>query len=81
MQQSHFIFCFLWCFPLTGGEATKAKRQFKVLKYIMRAFMLRRTKALLVESGTLVLPPLTEITVSDSVVEIIFYPFPYTFRC
>ncbi|XP_020094090.1 probable helicase CHR10 isoform X4 [Ananas comosus] len=48
---------------LTGGEATKAKRQFKVLKYIMRAFMLRRTKALLVESGTLVLPPLTEITV------------------
>lgn len=28
--------------------------------------MLRRTKALLIESGTLVLPPLTELTVSDS---------------
>ncbi|XP_072963104.1 probable helicase CHR10 isoform X1 [Typha angustifolia] len=46
-----------------GGEAAKAKRQFKILRYILRAFMLRRTKALLVESGTLNLPPLTEITV------------------
>jgi hypothetical protein len=31
--------------------------------------MLRRTKALLIEDGTLVLPPLTELTVSDSLLK------------
>ncbi|XP_038976298.1 probable helicase CHR10 isoform X6 [Phoenix dactylifera] len=46
-----------------GDVSDKAKRQLKILKYILRAFMLRRTKALLVKSGILMLPPLTEITV------------------
>lgn len=49
-----------------GGVSDVAKQQLKILKYILRAFMLRRTKALLVESGILMLPPLTEITVLDS---------------
>ncbi|EMS67549.1 Chromodomain-helicase-DNA-binding protein 1-like protein [Triticum urartu] len=49
---------------LSGSEANKANRQFKILKHILRAFMLRRTKALLIESGILELPPLTELTVS-----------------
>ncbi|KAL6847675.1 hypothetical protein ACP4OV_022463 [Aristida adscensionis] len=48
---------------LSGDEANKANIQFKVLKHILRAFMLRRTKALLIESGILALPPLTELTV------------------
>ncbi|OQU93479.1 hypothetical protein SORBI_3001G543100 [Sorghum bicolor] len=48
---------------LTVDEANKAKGQFKILKHILKAFMLRRTKALLIESGILVLPPLTELTV------------------
>ncbi|KAK6918625.1 Helicase, C-terminal [Dillenia turbinata] len=49
--------------PLSGHNARYAKEQFKVLKYVLRAFMLRRTKSKLIESGMLVLPPLTEITV------------------
>lgn len=48
---------------LTGYNAEKAKGQLKILKYILGAFMLRRTKNQLIESGTLVLPSLTEITV------------------
>ncbi|KAI4996525.1 hypothetical protein ZWY2020_051445 [Hordeum vulgare] len=48
---------------LSGSEANQANRQFKILKHILRAFMLRRTKALLIESGILELPPLTELTV------------------
>ncbi|XP_055817519.1 probable helicase CHR10 isoform X1 [Solanum dulcamara] len=44
-------------------EADKAKEQFKILKYVIGAFMLRRTKSQLIKLGTLVLPPLTEITV------------------
>lgn len=44
-------------------DADKAKEQFKILKYVIGAFMLRRTKSQLIELGTLVLPPLTEITV------------------
>ncbi|KAK6804347.1 hypothetical protein RDI58_002131 [Solanum bulbocastanum] len=44
-------------------DADKAKEQFKILKYLIGAFMLRRTKSQLIELGTLVLPPLTEITV------------------
>lgn len=43
-------------------DAEKMKEQFKILKYVLGAFMLRRTKSKLVESGTLSLPPLTEIT-------------------
>ncbi|CAN1248738.1 Probable helicase CHR10 [Linum perenne] len=48
---------------LPGLDDTKVKEQFKSLKHILKAFMLRRTKAKLIESGNLVLPPLTEITV------------------
>ncbi|XP_026444753.1 probable helicase CHR10 isoform X2 [Papaver somniferum] len=47
----------------TGLDAAMVKEGFKTLKYILRAFMLRRTKAMLVECGTLVLPRLTEMTV------------------
>ncbi|CAN6460888.1 unnamed protein product [Victoria cruziana] len=45
--------------PVSGKKTS----QFGVLKYILKAFLLRRTKSMLVESGTLLLPPLTEITV------------------
>ncbi|KAL1802765.1 hypothetical protein ACET3Z_031412 [Daucus carota] len=45
-----------------GQDAEKVKEQFKVLRYILGALMLRRTKYMLMESGSLVLPPLTEIT-------------------
>ncbi|XP_020399596.1 probable helicase CHR10 isoform X8 [Zea mays] len=48
---------------LTGDEANKAKGQFKIIKHVLKAFMLRRTKFLLIESGILALPPLTELTV------------------
>ncbi|KAL6005071.1 hypothetical protein ACLOJK_005632 [Asimina triloba] len=48
----------------SAGHATvKVKEQLRSLKYMLRAFMLRRTKSMLVEKGTLFLPPLTEITV------------------
>jgi SNF2 family DNA or RNA helicase len=46
-----------------GSESEDVKRKFKTLKYILQAFMLRRTKSLLVESGALALPSLTETTV------------------
>ncbi|XP_076928897.1 putative helicase CHR10 [Bidens hawaiensis] len=39
-----------------------AKDKFKSLKYVLGPFMLRRTKSKLIETGTLSLPPLTEIT-------------------
>ncbi|KAG9452199.1 hypothetical protein H6P81_005103 [Aristolochia fimbriata] len=45
------------------NEDVKVNQPFKTLKYILKAFMLRRTKTMLIESGTLTLPPLTEITV------------------
>lgn len=48
---------------LIGSESETVKSKFKTLKHILQAFMLRRTKSLLVESGALALPPLTEITV------------------
>ncbi|KAF0932789.1 hypothetical protein E2562_012125 [Oryza meyeriana var. granulata] len=48
---------------LTGGETNKANKQFKILKHVLKAFMLRRTKALLIQSGILALPSLTELTV------------------
>ncbi|KAL5209376.1 hypothetical protein ABZP36_004999 [Zizania latifolia] len=48
---------------LTGDETNNVSKQFKILKHVLRAFMLRRTKALLIQSGILALPPLTELTV------------------
>ncbi|KAG6431055.1 hypothetical protein SASPL_109130 [Salvia splendens] len=48
---------------LAGQGAQKVKEPFKILKYVLGAFMLRRTKSTLMESGTLLLPPVTEITV------------------
>ncbi|CAN4125914.1 unnamed protein product [Withania somnifera] len=58
---------FLSAFKEAGNpscpDADKVKEQFKILKYVIGAFMLRRTKSQLIELGTLVLPPLTEITV------------------
>ncbi|XVF33572.1 hypothetical protein REPUB_Repub17cG0179900 [Reevesia pubescens] len=47
----------------SDSTPSKTKEQFKSLKYILKAFMLRRTKSKLIECGNLVLPPLTEITV------------------
>ncbi|XP_043717100.1 probable helicase CHR10 isoform X2 [Telopea speciosissima] len=49
--------------PSAGHDAVKAEEEFKLLKFILGAFMLRRTKSMLIQCGTLVLPPLTEITV------------------
>ncbi|MED6174118.1 putative helicase chr10 [Stylosanthes scabra] len=40
----------------------RVKERLKILKRLLGAFMLRRTKSKLVESGNLVLPPLTETT-------------------
>ncbi|XP_031398610.1 probable helicase CHR10 isoform X3 [Punica granatum] len=55
---------FLVAFKEAGDpSAVQVKEQFGSLKHILRAFMLRRTKAKLIEGGNLVLPPLTEITV------------------
>ncbi|KAL0862235.1 hypothetical protein Bca101_041353 [Brassica carinata] len=48
---------------LSGLDASNVKETYKILKFILGAFMLRRTKSLLIESGNLVLPPLTELTV------------------
>ncbi|KAJ4892347.1 SNF2 domain-containing protein / helicase domain-containing protein [Raphanus sativus] len=48
---------------LSGLDASNVKETYKSLKFILGAFMLRRTKSLLIESGNLVLPPLTELTV------------------
>ncbi|KAK8956805.1 putative chromatin-remodeling complex ATPase chain [Platanthera zijinensis] len=48
---------------LKGQKSSdSAKEQFKILKHVLKAVMLRRTKALLIQRGTLTLPPLTEIT-------------------
>ncbi|XP_020587295.1 probable helicase CHR10 isoform X2 [Phalaenopsis equestris] len=48
---------------LTGKSSNRTREQFKILKHVLKAFMLRRTKTMLIERGTLTLPPLTEITV------------------
>ncbi|XP_028120798.1 probable helicase CHR10 [Camellia sinensis] len=56
--------------PLSGHDAAEVKGLFKILKYILGAFMLRRTKSKLIDSGTLVLPPLTEITVMAPLVNL-----------
>ncbi|KAF7844920.1 putative helicase CHR10 isoform X1 [Senna tora] len=56
--------------PTSGQDALKVKKQLKVLKSILAAFMLRRTKSKLIECGSLVLPPLTEITVMAPLVSL-----------
>ncbi|XP_044494198.1 probable helicase CHR10 isoform X3 [Mangifera indica] len=45
-----------------AGHCLSAKGGFRSLKCILHAFMLRRTKSELIKSGSLRLPPLTEIT-------------------
>ncbi|KAL0397716.1 UNVERIFIED_CONTAM: putative helicase CHR10 [Sesamum calycinum] len=59
----HFVADFKEAGDPSCEDTEKVKEQFKVLKYVLGAFMLRRTKSKLVESGTLSLPPVTEITV------------------
>ncbi|KAG8391560.1 hypothetical protein BUALT_Bualt01G0200300 [Buddleja alternifolia] len=58
---------FLSTFKEAGDPAfqvgEKAREQFKILKNVLGAFMLRRTKSKLMKCGTLSLPPVTEITV------------------
>ncbi|CAN6703921.1 unnamed protein product [Malus baccata var. baccata] len=49
--------------PSSGHDTTTVKEQLKSLRSILGAFMLRRTKFKLIESGDLSLPPLSEITV------------------
>ncbi|ONI22335.1 hypothetical protein PRUPE_2G122400 [Prunus persica] len=49
--------------PSSGHDTAKVKEQLKSLRCILGAFMIRRTKSKLIESGDLLLPPLTEITV------------------
>ncbi|EXB89101.1 Chromodomain-helicase-DNA-binding protein 1-like protein [Morus notabilis] len=48
--------------PSSGHDPSKVKEQFKTLKGVVGAFMLRRTKSRLIQHGNLILPPLTEIT-------------------
>ncbi|CAL1385281.1 unnamed protein product [Linum trigynum] len=67
------VFGTLEQFLSTFEEATHSmtvKEQFKSLKQILKAFMLRRTKAKLIECGNLRLPPLTEITVMAPLVSL-----------
>ncbi|TKY66305.1 Chromodomain-helicase-DNA-binding protein [Spatholobus suberectus] len=44
-------------------DAPKVKERLKILRSVLGAFILRRTKSKLIECGNLLLPPLTEITV------------------
>ncbi|RDX85860.1 putative helicase CHR10, partial [Mucuna pruriens] len=44
-------------------DVLKVKERLKILRSVLGAFMLRRTKSKLIECGNLVLPPLTETTV------------------
>ena len=57
-----FILCHT-CHSAAGHNTSEVKEQFKSLKHIVGAFMLRRTKSKLIQTGNLILPPLTEITV------------------
>lgn len=56
---------FLSTFPIsaTHGSCTEGSGGLKLLKSIVNVFMLRRTKAMLVQSKTLVLPSLSEVTI------------------
>ncbi|KAI6702738.1 hypothetical protein NL676_011874 [Syzygium grande] len=56
--------------PLSVNDETEVSKQVRSLRCILRAFMLRRTKSKLIEGGTLVLPPLTEITVMAPMVDL-----------
>lgn len=59
-----FITTFKQVATMTQGDNTSGySKQFKLLRYVVHAFMIRRTKALLVKNGTLSLPPLSEATV------------------
>ncbi|KAI4370348.1 hypothetical protein MLD38_018708 [Melastoma candidum] len=49
--------------PSSAVDEVRAGKIISFLRFILRAFMLRRTKLQLIEKGTLVLPSLTEITV------------------
>ncbi|KHN44529.1 Lymphoid-specific helicase [Glycine soja] len=44
-------------------DTPKVKERLKILRSVLGAFMLRRTKSKLIECGNLVLPPLTVTTV------------------
>ncbi|GAV80488.1 SNF2_N domain-containing protein/Helicase_C domain-containing protein [Cephalotus follicularis] len=54
----------------SGLEASYVEVRYKTLKHILGAFMLRRTKTKLIESGNLELPPLTEITMISPLVSL-----------
>ncbi|XP_057828466.2 probable helicase CHR10 isoform X4 [Cryptomeria japonica] len=55
---------FVATFKKAAGDNTSGDdKQVKLLRYIVQVFMLRRTKAFLVQNGTLTLPPLSEVTV------------------
>ncbi|XP_056174231.1 probable helicase CHR10 isoform X2 [Syzygium oleosum] len=56
--------------PSSVHDETEVSKQVRSLRRILRAFMLRRTKSKLIEGGTLVLPPLTEITVMAPMVDL-----------
>ncbi|XP_048141661.1 probable helicase CHR10 isoform X3 [Rhodamnia argentea] len=56
--------------PSSVHDETEVRKQVRSLRRILRAFMLRRTKSKLIEGGTLVLPPLTEITVMAPMVDL-----------
>lgn len=56
--------------PSSAHDETKVTKQVRSLRHILRAFMLRRTKSELIKGGTLVLPPLTEITVMAPMVDL-----------
>lgn len=55
-NQDTYMYFHTW---YIGHNADKVKRQFQILKHVLKPFMLRRTKAFLVASGCLILPPLT----------------------
>ncbi|XP_051122265.1 probable helicase CHR10 isoform X2 [Andrographis paniculata] len=61
-----FLFAFKEAGDTSCRDSQKVIEQYKILKYVLGAFMLRRTKSKLTESGILSLPPVTEITVVAS---------------
>jgi len=58
---------------LTVHDSPKVKERLQILRSVLAAFMLRRTKSKLMECGSLVLPPLTETTVYVVLVLIRYY--------
>ena len=62
-EVTDFITAFKQVATMTQGDNTSGcSKQFKLLRYIVHAFMFRHTKASLVKNGTLTLPPLSEVT-------------------